>query len=163
MKSDIIVGLQYGDEGKGKVVLGLLEQNNYDVCLRFNGGPNAGHTVYHNGQKVILHQIPCGILYNKISIIGNGCVIDLAKLKLEIEALKALDIDVDSLLKISNNVHTITQKHIQEDISNDPIGSTGSGIRPVNRDKYDRKVIRIIKRERHYAISTAAASFFCVL
>ena len=54
MKSDIIVGLQYGDEGKGKVVLGLLEENNYDICLRFNGGPNAGHTVYHNGQKVIL-------------------------------------------------------------------------------------------------------------
>lgn len=145
MKSDIIVGLQYGDEGKGKVVLGLLEENNYDICLRFNGGPNAGHTVYYKDQKVILHQIPCGILYNKISIIGNGCVIDLAKLKLEIEALKALDIDVDSLLKISNNVHTITQKHIEEDISNDPIGSTGSGIRPVNRDKYDRKGIRIIK------------------
>ena len=52
MKSDIIVGLQYGDEGKGKVVLGLLEENNYDICLRFNGGPNAGHTVYYKEQKV---------------------------------------------------------------------------------------------------------------
>ena len=68
MKSDIIVGLQHGDEGKGKVVLSLINDK-YDYCLRFNGGPNAGHTVYVKGNKIVLHQIPCGIVNNKISII----------------------------------------------------------------------------------------------
>ena len=143
MKSDVIVGLQHGDEGKGKVVLSTIKKGSYNVCLRFNGGPNAGHTVYHNDSKIILHQIPCGILFNKLSIIGNGCVVDIQKLLREISILEDIGIDVKSFLKISENAHVILEKHIEDDINNNPIGSTGSGIRPVNRDKYDRCGSRI--------------------
>ena len=143
MKSDVIVGLQHGDEGKGKVVCALLKDNNYDYCLRFNGGPNAGHTIVRNNNKVVLHQIPCGILNNITSVIGSGCVVDLEKLKSEINLLQKLSIPVESLLKISYNAHVISKHHIQEDINNDPIGSTHSGIRPVNRDKYNRSGTRI--------------------
>ena len=152
MLADIIVGLQYGDEGKGKVSLCLSKQEdiNYDICLRFNGGPNAGHTVYHNGQKIVLHQIPCGIVNNKISIIGSGCVVDLGKLTHEIDALKKIGIPVESLLKIAYNTHVIYTKHINEDISKDVAGSTGSGIRPVNRDKYDRCGKRICDLDSNY-------------
>ena len=142
MKSDIIVGLQHGDEGKGKVVLSLINDK-YDYCLRFNGGPNAGHTVYVKGNKIVLHQIPCGILNNITSIIGSGCVVDLQKLKDEIDILTKHGVNVESLLKISHNAHVISEEHIQDDINDNPIGSTKSGIRPVNRDKYDRKGIRI--------------------
>lgn len=142
MKADVAVGLQHGDEGKGKVVK-ELSTNNYDYCLRFNGGPNAGHTLYHNGKKIILHQIPCGIINNVTSIIGSGCVIDLRKLKIEINELKTVGVHVDALLKISHNAHIITEKHINEDSNFDKIGSTKSGIRPVYRDKYDRESTRI--------------------
>ena len=150
MKSDIIVGLQHGDEGKGKVVLEIIKRNKYDYCLRFNGGPNAGHTVYKDGKKIILHQIPCGILYNIKSIIGSGCMIDLNKLKDEIIKIKEIGIDVDSLLKISYNCHIINKLHIQDDIDNNSIGSTCSGMRPVNRDKYDRKGTRICDLDKKY-------------
>jgi adenylosuccinate synthase len=152
MQADIIVGLQFGDEGKGKVSLCLSKDTelNYDVCLRFNGGPNAGHTVYHNGQKIILHQIPCGIINNKVSVIGSGCVVDLGKLMHEINALKEIGIPVENLLKIAYNTHVIYTKHLNEDKSHDVAGSTGSGIRPVNRDKYDRCGKRICDLDSNY-------------
>ena len=143
MKADIVVGLQHGDEGKGKIVCSLINDK-YDYCLRFNGGPNAGHTVYVKGQKLVLHQIPCGILNNITSVIGSGCVVDLLKLKNEINLLSKHGINVESLLKISYNAHVISDEHIQDDINDNPIGSTKSGIRPVNRDKYDRKGTRIV-------------------
>lgn len=144
MKSDVIVGLQYGDEGKGKVSLCLSKDEKYTLCLRYNGGPNAGHTIYKNEKKIVLHQIPCGILEGLPSIIGPGCVIDLIKLSMEIEELKTIGLDVDKLLKISDNAHIITKNHIEDDIKNDTVGSTSSGIRPVNRDKYDRIGKRIM-------------------
>ena len=143
MKADIVVGLQHGDEGKGKVVCSLINEK-YDYCLRFNGGPNAGHTVYVKDQKIVLHQIPCGILNNITSVIGSGCVVDLRKLKNEIDLLTKHGVNVESLLKISYNAHVISEEHIQDDINHNPIGSPKSGIRPVNRDKYDRKGTRII-------------------
>ena len=141
-QADICVGLQHGDEGKGKASYKLTQTNNYDLCVRFNGGPNAGHSIYHNGIKIVLHQIPCGILHNIPCVIGPGCVVDLTKLKNEIYTLKELDFNISDLLFISNNTHVIFDKHINEDIKTDTIGSTGSGIRPAYRDKYDRKGVR---------------------
>ena len=144
MKADVIVGLQHGDEGKGKVSLCLSKDEKYALCLRYNGGPNAGHTIYKNEKKIVLHQIPCGILEGLPSIIGSACVIDLVKLSMEMQQLKDIGLDVDNLLKISFNAHVITNEHIIDDKQNDTIGSTSSGIRPVNRDKYDRNGQRII-------------------
>lgn len=144
MKSDVIVGLQYGDEGKGKVSLCLSKDEKYTLCLRYNGGPNAGHTIYKDDKKIVLHQIPCGIIEGLTSIIGSACVVDLEKLSIEIEELKSIGLDIDNLLKISFNAHIITKEHINDDKRNDTIGSTSSGIRPVNRDKYDRIGKRII-------------------
>ncbi len=141
-QADICVGLQHGDEGKGKVSYNLSQKNNYDLCVRFNGGPNAGHSIYYNGIKIVLHQIPCGILHNIPCVIGPGCVIDLSKLRDEVYTLKDLDINVEKLLFISNNTHIIFKEHISEDIRTDTIGSTGSGIRPAYRDKYDRNGVR---------------------
>ena len=144
MKADVIVGLQYGDEGKGKISKCLSNNSKYTMCLRYNGGPNAGHTIYKNNNKIVLHQIPCGILEGLISIIGSACVVDLEKLSNEIKLLKDIGIDVNNLLKISFNAHIINEDHKKDDLNNDVIGSTLSGIRPVNRDKYDRKGQRII-------------------
>lgn len=141
--NDIIVGLQHGDEGKGKVTKFYVGAGEYDYCVRFNGGPNAGHTVYHNGEQFITHQIPTGIFNNIKCMIGTGCVIDLDKLKEEIEQLEKSGINVRDNLKISKFANVITKRHIAEDKTTDKIGSTKSGIRPVYRDKYDRKGIRM--------------------
>ena len=141
--NDIIVGLQHGDEGKGKVTKCIVEKGHYDYCVRFNGGPNAGHTIYHNGVKFVTHQIPTGIFHGIKCLIGTGSVIDIDKLKKEMEHLTIAGIDVRNNLKISKFAHIITSQHILDDSSNDKIGSTKSGIRPVYRDKYDRKGIRM--------------------
>ena len=140
---DIIVGLQYGDEGKGKVVYNLIQKNNYDYCIRFNGGPNAGHTIYHNGKKIITKQIPTGIFYGLSCIIGSNCVLDLNKLKEEIELVESVGInDIRQKLKIANNCHIIKEEYIIEDKETDKVGSTGSGIRPTYREKYNRRGLR---------------------
>lgn len=140
---DIIVGLQYGDEGKGKVVYNLIQKNNYDYCVRFNGGPNAGHTIYHNGQKIITRQIPTGIFYGLTCIIGSNCVLDLNKLEEEIKLVESVGIDdIRQKLKIANNCHIIKDEYIIEDKKTDKIGSTGSGIRPAYREKYNRSGLR---------------------
>ena len=141
--NDIIVGLQHGDEGKGKVTKYLIKVEDYDYCVRFNGGPNAGHTVYHNGEKIVTHQIPTGIFYNVKCMIGTGCVIDLDKLKDEINNLVIKGIDVYENLKISKYAHVITKQHIEDDVKNDSIGSTKCGIRPTYRDKYNRNGCRM--------------------
>ena len=77
MIADIVIGLSYGDEGKGKVTHHLLKTGDYTHCLRFNGGCNAGHTIYHNGQKFVTHHIPAGVFFGVKSIIGAGCVVNL--------------------------------------------------------------------------------------
>ena len=141
--SDIIVGLQHGDEGKGKVVYHLIKNNNYTRCVRFNGGPNAGHTIYVNQNKIVTHQLPTGILYGIPSLIGPGCVIYISKLNEEINEVRQFGIDISSLLKISKNAHIILEEHIQEDIATDKVGSTKSGIRPVYRNKYNRSGMRV--------------------
>tara|TARA_B100001093_G_C26761281_1_gene985824 strand:+ start:513 stop:1526 length:1014 start_codon:yes stop_codon:yes gene_type:complete len=140
---DIIVGLQYGDEGKGKVVYNLIQKKNYDYCVRFNGGPNAGHTIYHNGKKLITRQIPTGIFYGLTCIIGSNCVLDLNKLEEEIKLVDSVGInDIRQKLKIANNCHIINEEYIIEDKKTDKVGSTGSGIRPAYREKYNRRGIR---------------------
>ena len=81
MKADVVVGLQAGDEAKGKVTYNLLERGSYTHCMRFNGSGNAGHTIYHKGKKFVTHQIPTGVFFGIKSIIGSGCVIDFNALE----------------------------------------------------------------------------------
>lgn len=136
---DVVLGLQYGDEGKGKVSHQLAKNNNYTHVLRFNGGCNAGHTIYHEGKKFVTHHIPCGVFFGITSVIGPGCVIDVKKLLAEIEELESEGIEVNNLLKIASNAHIITDFHIAEDKKDEMIGTTKTGNGPAYRDKYYRK------------------------
>ena len=135
---DVIIGLQFGDEGKGKVS-GALSRK-YDSVCRFNGGPNAGHTVFLKGQKYKTHIIPCGIFYNKLSVIGPNCVINIDKFYDEIDYLKKNGFDT-SLIKVSPNAHIITDRHIAYDkmFLQAKLGTTGQGIAPAYSDKMLRK------------------------
>jgi adenylosuccinate synthase len=142
--ADVIVGLQCGDEGKGKVAHHLAQLDDYDVVLRYNGGSNAGHTVYHNGAKIVTHQIPIGVLYGKVSIIGPGCVVNLDKLRNEANELIAAGFDVTNLLKVDYRAHVVTDAHLDEDGSETKIGTTRQGIGPTYRDKYGRTGTRVI-------------------
>ena len=90
MITDIVLGLQHGDEGKGKVTHHLLKSGEYTHCVRFNGGCNAGHTIFHNGKKFVTHHIPAGVFFGVTSVIGNGCVVDPMKLGQEIDYLLML-------------------------------------------------------------------------
>ncbi len=139
---DVVVGLQHGDEGKGKVAKCLSEKNEYDCFVRFNGGPNAGHTIYLDNKKLVLHQIPCGIFKNKPCLISSGCVIDYEKLKEEIKIVEKYVPNVNKLLHLAFNAHLILQKYIEDDINNNKVGTTCSGIGPT----YSSKMLRIGKR-----------------
>ena len=148
MKVDVLLGLQWGDEGKGKVVDMLAPQ--YDVIARFQGGPNAGHTLEFDGIKHVLHTIPSGIFRSdKINIIGNGVVIDPVIFKKEIEALLKLNVDVRSNLMISRKAHLILPTHRMLDAASEAakgkekIGSTLKGIGPTYMDKTGRNGLRI--------------------
>jgi len=135
---DVVLGLQYGDEGKGKVSHSLLKRNYYSHCVRFNGGCNAGHTIFHEGKKVVTHHIPAGVFFGVKSIIGNGCVIDPAKLMKEIQELESIGIDVKNNLRIAKNAHVITQSHLEEDSKDEKVGTTKTGNGPAYRDKHFR-------------------------
>lgn len=148
MKADVLLGLQWGDEGKGKVVDVLTPD--YDVIARFQGGPNAGHTLEFNQMKQVLHTIPSGIFReNKINIIGNGVVIDPIVFKKEIESLKAKGFDISHNLYISKKAHLILPTHRLLDAASETskgetkIGSTLKGIGPTYRDKIGREGIRV--------------------
>jgi adenylosuccinate synthase len=147
-KIDVLIGLQFGDEGKGKIV-DYLSQD-YDVIARFSGGDNAGHTIYtKDGKKIVLHLIPSGILNDCINIIGNGVVINPFSLKEEILMLESMGIDVKSKLIISDKAHILSPTHIKFDRSYEiqkgkmSIGSTLKGIGPCYTDKIARKGFRI--------------------
>lgn len=149
MKIDILLGLQWGDEGKGKIV-DLLSKD-VDVVARYQGGANAGHSIVLNGQKFILHLIPSGILHPQTTcVIGNGVVIDPIVLLDEIKFLESKGIKVSGRLLISDRAHLIMPYHqlldqAQEDLSTaDKIGTTGRGIGPAYVDKMNRAGIRII-------------------
>jgi adenylosuccinate synthase len=106
---DAILGLQWGDEGKGKIVDYFAPK--YDIIARFQGGPNAGHTLYVEGKKVVLHQIPSGVFHeNTINLIGNGVVLDPVTLKRECETVKGFGVDVRKNMFISHRTHLILQR-----------------------------------------------------
>jgi adenylosuccinate synthase len=149
MPCRIIVGAQWGDEGKGKIVDFLSE--GADVVARYQGGPNAGHTVVIDGDQIILHLIPCGILRpNTVCVIGNGVVIDPTTLTEEIRFLESKGIKVSGRLKISHRAHLIMPYHrmldqVRESAeAGERIGTTGRGIGPAYTDKYQRTGIRIV-------------------
>jgi adenylosuccinate synthase len=138
---DVVIGMQYGDEGKGKIANQMAASGEYDYVVRFNGGGNAGHTIYLNGEKIVTHLVPCGILHGIPSIIGNGCVINTQKLFDELEYLEGFGFDT-SILKIAENAHIITQEHIDEDSKDTKIGTTRTGNGPCYRDKFARIGLR---------------------
>jgi adenylosuccinate synthase len=153
-KSDVLLGLQWGDEGKGKIVDVLTPQ--YDIIARFQGGPNAGHTLEFNGIKHVLHTIPSGIFHpTAINIVGNGVVIDPVIFKKEIDALLKMGVDVKSKLVISKRAHLILPTHRLLDAASEAakgknkIGSTLKGIGPTYMDKTGRNGLRIGDIERH--------------
>lgn len=148
MKVDVLLGLQWGDEGKGKVVDVLTPH--YDVVARFQGGPNAGHTLEFEGKKYVLRSIPSGIFqHGQINIIGNGVVLDPVLFAEEAEALIANGIDLKHTLKISRKAHLIMPTHrlldaAQEKLKGDSkIGTTGKGIGPTYTDKVSRNGLRV--------------------
>jgi adenylosuccinate synthase len=141
--ADIIVDLQAGDTGKGKVAHALSKkENEYTHVIRYNGGGNAGHTIYHNGNKFVTHFIPCGVFYGIKSIIGPGCVVNLDKLIKEVIELEKNGVQVQGKLFIDKRVHIITDSHIEEDSKDTEIGTTKTGNGPCYRDKYIRKGLR---------------------
>lgn len=138
MLADVVVGLSYGDEGKGKVTHHLLKTGDYTHCIRYNGGCNAGHTIYHNNKKFITHHIPAGVFFGVKSIIGSGCVVNLEQFNAEIRMLHAVGIQTKGLVFIAENAHIITDEHLKEDRMDTRIGTTKQGNGPAYRDKYDR-------------------------
>jgi len=138
-KVDICCGLAWGDEAKGKIVSQLAKNDEYDFVCRWNGGNNAGHTVYVEKQKYKTHLIPSGIFYNVKSIIGPDCVVNIKAFFEEVEYLKKNGFDT-KLIKISPKAHIVTDKHIQQDINelNKEQGTTKRGIAPCYSDKYRR-------------------------
>ena len=148
MKIDLLLGLQWGDEGKGKIVDVLT--SNYDIIARFQGGPNAGHTLVFNNKRYVLHTIPSGIFHeNKINIIGNGVVIDPIILQSEIDKIKSENINIYNSLFISKKAHIILPTHRLLDAASEKskgknkIGSTLKGIGPTYMDKTGRNGFRI--------------------
>ena len=145
---DVILGLQWGDEGKGKIVDFFAPH--YDIIARFQGGPNAGHTLYVNKEKVVLHQIPSGIFHKGIiNLIGNGVVLDPVTLKKECEKVASFGVDVRENLFISERTHIIVPTHRALDRASESakgdekIGSTLKGIGPAYMDKTGRNSLRV--------------------
>ena len=148
MKVDVLLGLQWGDEGKGKVVDVLTPK--YDVVTRFQGGPNAGHTLEFNGEKYVLRSIPSGIFQgNNLNIIGNGVVLDPALFRAEAEELAASGHDLTKKLCISKKAHLILPTHRLLDAAYEAlkgtakVGTTGKGIGPTYTDKVSRNGLRV--------------------
>ena len=147
-KFDVLLGLQWGDEGKGKVVDVLTPR--YDVVARFQGGPNAGHTLIFDDKKFVLRSIPSGVFQgDKTNIIGNGMVLDAALFQAEAEALEAAGIDLKSRLLISKKAHLILPTHrlldsaLEASKGSAKVGTTGRGIGPTYTDKAARTGLRV--------------------
>lgn len=148
MKVDVLLGLQWGDEGKGKIVDVLTPQ--YDIIARFQGGPNAGHTLEFDGQKHVLHTIPSGVFREgKLNLIGNGVVIDPVIFQREISEVSEHVVNVQERLLISRKAHLILPTHRLLDAANEQdkgknkIGSTLRGIGPTYMDKTGRNGLRV--------------------
>ena len=161
-KVDVLLGLQWGDEGKGKIVDVLTPK--YDVVARFQGGPNAGHTLEFNGEKYVLRSIPSGIFQgNKLNIIGNGVVLDPTLFINEASQLAKSGHDLKSRLVISRKAHLIMPTHRLLDAANEQakgdakVGTTGKGIGPTYTDKISRYGLRVGDIEHDFANKYAAA------
>jgi len=148
MAVDLLLGLQWGDEGKGKIVDVLT--SNYNIIARFQGGPNAGHTLVFNGRKHVLHTIPSGIFHDDAkNLVGNGVVIDPVIFKKELDKLEEQDVDYRKSLLISRKAHIILPTHRLLDAASEAskgkakIGSTLKGIGPTYMDKTGRNGIRV--------------------
>lgn len=148
MAVDLLLGLQWGDEGKGKIVDVLTK--NYDIIARFQGGPNAGHTLEFDGIKHVLHTIPSGIFHdNAINVVGNGVVIDPVIFRKELQNLEKFNIDISTRLLISRKAHLILPTHRLLDAASEAakgkakIGSTLKGIGPTYMDKTGRNGMRV--------------------
>ena len=148
MAVDLLLGLQWGDEGKGKIVDVLTK--NYDIIARFQGGPNAGHTLEFDGIKHVLHTIPSGIFHdNAINVVGNGVVIDPVIFKKELDNLNKFNLDIKSKLLISRKAHLILPTHRLLDAASEAskgkakIGSRLKGIGPTYMDKTGRNGMRV--------------------
>ena len=139
---DVIVDLQYGDCGKGKVTHYLCSTGKYTHVVRYNGGCNAGHTIYHNGKKFVTHHIPAGVFFGIKSIIGPGCVVNPQKFFEEIRNLEENGINTKNLVKIATNTHVITPEHLNSDESDTKIGTTKRGNGPAYSAKYARTGVR---------------------
>ncbi len=148
MAVDLLLGLQWGDEGKGKIV--DVFTSKYDIIARFQGGPNAGHTLVFNGRKHVLHTIPSGIFHdNTVNLVGNGVVIDPVIFKKELDKLDEQNVDYKTSLSISRKAHIILPTHRLLDAASEAskgkakIGSTLKGIGPTYMDKTGRNGIRV--------------------
>jgi len=148
MRVDVLLGLQWGDEGKGKIVDFLA--NKYDVIARFQGGPNAGHTLYYNNKKIVLHHIPSGIFHDKpVNLIGNGVVLNPISFKQELEKVQATGINITNKLYLARKAQLILPTHALLDAAYEfakgkrKIGSTLRGIAPTYTDKIGRNGLRI--------------------
>lgn len=162
MKVDVLLGLQWGDEGKGKVVDVLTPR--YDAVARFQGGPNAGHTLEFEGKKYVLRSIPSGIFQDgQVNIIGNGVVLDPVLFQEEAEALERSGVDLKKVLKLSRKAHLILPTHRLLDAANEKakggakIGTTGKGIGPTYTDKVSRNGLRLGDVEHNFMAKYTAA------
>lgn len=141
--ADVIVDCQSGDTGKGKIANELARSGFYDIVLRYNGGSNAGHTVYHNGKKIVTHQVPVGVLHGVIGVIGPGCVVNLRKLEEEIKELNQAGVNTHNLIWIDKRAHVVFDYHVELDGADERIGTTKQGIGPAYVSKYGRTGVRM--------------------
>lgn len=144
LRVDVIIGMQHGDEGKGKVTHYLLSKGPYTHCVRYNGGCNAGHTIYHEGRKFVTHHIPAGVFFGVKSVIGPGCVVDIHKFFDEIKMLRDGGVDILDKVFIAKNAHIIQTKHQQADSGETKLGTTRTGNGPCYSDKYARTGSRAV-------------------
>lgn len=147
VKADVLLGLQWGDEGKGKIVDVLTPR--YDVVARFQGGPNAGHTLEFDNKKFVLRSIPSGVFRNDINLIGSGVVLDPLLFMQEARELEQAGVDIHRILRISRKAHLVLPTHRLLDAANEAakgkskIGTTGKGIGPTYTDKISRTGLRV--------------------
>jgi adenylosuccinate synthase len=158
--SDVLIGLQYGDEGKARVVDLLAKQ--YDIIARFNGGANAGHTVSYDGIEIALNQVPSGIFNKRTKLyIGSGCVVNIVKLAKEIEKIEAVGISLEGRLFISGQCSIIQPHHVLIDIkTGETIGTTKNGIGPAYADKANRMIYDRILNIRLGALHNEQKEYF---
>jgi len=142
MESELVIGLDNGDESKGKITYNLAKTGNFSHCLRFNGGNNSGRTIYVDGQKIVNHIIPTGIVCGIKSIIGPGCVINERLFFEELDNLSKHIPNARDNIIIAYNAHIVQDKHIEEEIIENKLGTTRKGIGPAYRDKHARTGIR---------------------